>query len=112
MPTNLKSGIKTHKKYDPVWAVPKGANLYFEVKAEMSNKMIVVLDSYVTEVSLTGNISWQRGKLSISDFKNIEMKAKNAWFELRQLRLDDVEQQRPSKGLRILSRTFRCTMER
>ena len=68
--------------------------------------MIVALDSYVTEVSLTGNISWQRGKLSISDFKNIEMKAKNAWFELRQLRLDDVEQQRPSKGLRILSRTI------
>ena len=49
----------------------------------MPNKMIVGLDSYVTEVSLTGDNSWQGVKLSISDFKNIEMKSKNAWSELR-----------------------------
>ena len=65
----LKSGIKTHKKYDPVWAVPKGKNLYFEVKPEMPNKMIVCLDSYVTEVSLTGNNSWQGGKAKYFRFK-------------------------------------------
>ena len=69
----------------------------------MPNKIIVGLDSYVTEVSLTGDNSWQGVKLSISDFKNIEMKSKNAWSELRQLRLDDVEQQRPSKGLRVFN---------
>ena len=72
----------------------------------MSNKMIVGLDSYVTEVSLTGNNSWQGGKLSISDFKNIEMKSKNTWSEFRQLRLDNVEQQRPPKGSRVSPRTL------
>ncbi len=101
-----KWGIRTHKIYDSVWAAPKGANLYFEVKAEMPNKMIVGLDSYVTEVSLIGNNSWQGVKLSVSDFKNIEMKSKNTWSEFRQLRLDDVEQQRPPKGSRVSPRTL------
>ena len=101
-----KWGIRTHKIYDSVWVAPKGANLYFEVKAEMPNKMIVGLDSYVTEVSLTGNNSWQGVKLSVSDFKNIEMKSKNTWSEFRQLRLDDVEQQRPPKGSRVSPRTL------
>ena len=101
-----KWGIRTHKIYDPVWAAPQKANLYFEVKAEMPNKMIVGLDSYVTEISLTGNNSWQGVKLRVSDFKNIEMKSKNAWSAFRQLRLNDVEQQRPPKGSRIAPRTL------
>jgi hypothetical protein len=101
-----KWGIRTHKIYDPVWAAPQKANLYFEVKAEMPNKMIVGLDSYVTEISLTGNNSWQGVKLRVSDFKNIEMKSKNAWSAFRQLRLNDVEQQRPPKGSRIAPRNL------
>jgi hypothetical protein len=68
--------------------------------------MIVGLDSYVTEISLTGNNSWQGVKLRVSDFKNIEMKSKNAWSAFRQLRLYDVEQQRPPKGSRIAPRTL------
>ena len=92
-----KWGIKTHKLYHPAWEAPKGAKLYFEIKAELPNKMIVGLDSYVTEVALTGNNTWQGVKLSVSDFKNIKMESQNDWSEFKELRFDDVEQQRAKK---------------
>ena len=92
-----KWGIKTHKLYHPAWEAPKGAKLYFEIKAELPNKMIVGLDSYVTEVALTGNNTWQGVKLSVSDFKNIKMESQNDWSEFKELRFDDVEQKRAKK---------------
>ncbi|MDA8774146.1 dienelactone hydrolase family protein [Opitutales bacterium] len=101
-----KWGIKTHKLYHPAWEAPKGAKLYFEIKAELPNKMIVGLDSYVTEVALTGNNTWQGVKLSVSDFKNIKMESQNDWSEFKELRFDDVEQQRAKKESGEQPRTF------
>ena len=101
-----KWGIKTHKLYHPAWEAPKGAKLYFEIKAELPNKMIVGLDSYVTEVALTGNNTWQGVKLSVSDFKNIKMESQNDWSEFKELRFDDVEQQRAKKEFGEQPRTL------
>lgn len=101
-----KWGIKTHKLYHPAWEAPKGAKLYFEIKAELPNKMIVGLDSYVTEVALTGNNTWQGVKLSVSDFKNIKMESQNDWSEFKELRFDDVEQQRAKKESGEQTRTL------
>ena len=99
-----KWDIKTHKIYDPVWSAPKGAKLYFEVKSEMPNKMVVGLDSYIAEVSVTGKNSWQGVKLSVSDFKNIKFESKKSWSEFRQLRMGDTETLRPPKSSELKAR--------
>jgi hypothetical protein len=101
-----KWGIKTHKIYDPIWEAPEGAKLYFEVKAEMSNKMIVGLDNYAAEVSLQGKNEWQGVKLSISDFKNFELESARNWQGVKQLRLDDSERQRSKKGSTLKSKVL------
>jgi hypothetical protein len=71
--------------------------LYFEVKAEVPNKMIVGLDSYVAEVSVRGENEWQGVKLTVSDFKNFKLESKNSWSEFRQLRMGATETLRPPK---------------
>jgi len=93
-----KWGIKTHKLYHPAWAPPKRAKLYFEIKAELPNKMIVGLDQNLAELTLTGNNKWQGVKLSPSDFKNFEMKPRANWAGIMELRLDDEETLRPPRN--------------
>lgn len=92
-----KWGIKTHKLYHPAWAPPKRAKLYFEIKAELPNKMIVGLDQNLAELTLTGNNKWQGVKLSPSDFQNFEMKPRANWAGIMELRLDDEETLRPPR---------------
>jgi hypothetical protein len=92
-----KWGIKTHKLYHPAWEAPKGAKLYFEIKAELPNKMIVGLDQNIAEVTITGNNKWQGVKLSPSDFKNVEMTPRDEWGPVMELRLDDEETLRPPR---------------
>ena len=99
-----KWGIKTHKLYHPAWEAPKGAKLYFEIKAELPNKMIVGLDQNVAEVTITGNNKWQGVKLSPSDFKNVEMTPRDEWGRIMELRLDDIETLRPPKKSEVKAR--------
>ena len=55
---------------------------------------------------LRSNGFWYLSKRILECIKNIEMKSKNTWSEFRQLRLDNVEQQRPPKGSRVSPRTL------
>jgi hypothetical protein len=99
-----KWGMKTHKLYHPAWEAPKRAKLYFEIKAELPNKMIVGLDQNVAEITITGNKKWQGVKLSPSDFMNFEMKPRANWAGIMELRLDDEETLRPPKNSEMKAR--------
>ncbi|MEJ6621437.1 MAG: dienelactone hydrolase family protein [Opitutae bacterium] len=86
-----KWGIKTHKLYDPVWTAPEGAKLYFQVRSEMPNKMIVGIDSHVAEVTIAGKNEWQGVKFKSTDFKNAETTPLGNWNGCKELRFDDQE---------------------
>ena len=92
-----KWGMKTHKVYHPAWRAPDNSKLYFEIKAELPNKMVVGLDQNVAELTINGNNKWQVIKLSPSDFKNVDMKPRSDWNGIMELRLDDEETLRPPK---------------
>ena len=93
-----KWGIKTHKLYHPAWKAPENSYLYLEVKAEEANKLIIGLDGYFAEVSLTGKNKWQGIKLQPQDFYDFAMKSRKDWKDIKELRLDDAETLRPPKG--------------
>ena len=60
--------------------------------------MIVGLDKNVAEITITGNKKWQGVKLSPSDFMNFEMKPRENWIGIMELRLDDEETLRPPRN--------------
>ena len=99
-----KWGIKTHQLYHPAWKAPKNAKLSFEVKAEMPNQMIVGLDQHVAELTIPGKNKWHPVKLSLSDFKNFEMKPIANWVGIKELRLNDSETLRPPKNSTLQAR--------
>ncbi|MDE0965515.1 MAG: hypothetical protein OSB73_20505, partial [Candidatus Latescibacteria bacterium] len=77
----------THKVYDPQWAAPQGAKLALEVRCEQSNKLVVRLDEFATDVSLKGGLKWQNVVLSAADFRNAADEALGNWTEIKTLRL-------------------------
>ena len=91
-------GIKTHKIYDPVWAAPKGAKLSFEVRSKLDNKLVVGLDSYVSEINLKGGANWNFVSLTPDDFYNFEGNYLAGWSNLKELRFEAEETLRPGKG--------------
>lgn len=99
-----KWGIKTHQLYHPAWKGPKNAKLCFEVKAEIPNQMIVGLDQYVAELTIPGKNKWYPVKLSLTDFKDFEMKPIANWSGIKELRLDDSETLRPPKNTKLQAR--------
>jgi len=76
-----------HKVYDPQWAAPQGAKLVLEVRCEQSNKLVVRLDEFATEVSLKAGLKWQNVILSSANFRNALDEAMEDWTELKTLRL-------------------------
>jgi cephalosporin-C deacetylase-like acetyl esterase len=78
---------KTHKLYDPQWQAPAHANLAFEVHSEKPNTLVVGLDTYASEVSLTADTPWQSVVLSPDDFHDAAGDALEDWTGLRELRL-------------------------
>ena len=96
-----KWGIKTHKLYHPMWNAPDNSKLYLELRAESSNKMIIGLDEFVTELNIHGSNKWQSYTLSPSDFKNFQMISKKNWKGIKELKIDESEALRPPKGTKL-----------
>jgi hypothetical protein len=93
-----KWGIRTNKLYDSTWVAPDGAKLCFEVRSPMANTMTVAIDGYATEIALPGKNQWKAVKLSANDLKDAELKPLANWNGVKQLRLDEGENLRPSRG--------------
>ena len=93
-----KWGIRTHKLYDSTWAAPDGAKLCFEIRSQMANKMTVGIDAFATEVVLPGKNEWKAVKLSANDLKDAEGKPLANWNGVKELRFDEIENLRPSRG--------------
>ena len=99
-------GRKTHKIYDPVWKGQKGARLVFEVRSKSENKLVVGLDSYVSEISLKGGASWACVSLKPDDFCDLDGKALTGWENLKELRFEAEETLRPRRGSNAKPRRF------
>jgi len=80
-------GRRTHKIYDEMWKAPPGAKLAFDVLAAQSNKLMVGIDAFATEVALAGGGTWQSVVLAPSDFKDVLGTALTHWQGIRELRL-------------------------
>jgi hypothetical protein len=93
-----KWGIKTHKPYSPVWSPPENGRLCFEVRAQMENQLIVAMDGHATELALPGKNEWKTVTLSPNDFKDVELKPLANWNGVKELRFDEAETLRPSRG--------------
>jgi len=96
----------THKIYDPQWAAPEGtdekgpvgrdrvpatAKLALEVRSEEPNTLVVTLDTFAAEVSLTGGSEWQQVQLSPANFRNPAEAVMTDWTGIRALRLGPQE---------------------
>jgi len=88
---------KTHKVYDPQWAVPDAAKLALDVRAESANKLVIGIDRYAAEVELSGGSDWQKITLSAADFKDAATNAMSAWAGIKELRLAPAEHLRVQK---------------
>lgn len=77
---------KTHKLYDPQWHAPAHAKLALEVRSVHPNTLVVGMDQYAAEVSVTGSDTWQYVVLVPADFKNAGT-AMPQWTESKELRL-------------------------
>ena len=93
-----KWGIKTHKPYSPVWSPPENGRLCFEVRAQMENQLIVGMDGHATELALPGKNQWKAVTLSANDFMDAELKPLANWNGVKELRFDEAETLRPSRG--------------
>ena len=52
-----------------MWNAPDNSKLYLELRAESSNKMIIGLDEFVTELNIHGSNKWQSYTLSHQTLK-------------------------------------------
>jgi hypothetical protein len=77
----------THKLYDDKWKAPENAKLSFEVRSAASNKFVVGMDSYATEIQLQGRSVWQRIVLVPKDFQDAEGKLLTGWEGIKEFRL-------------------------
>jgi hypothetical protein len=87
---NYKPGewtLNTHKLHDDPWKAPAGAKLAIEVLAELPDKLIVGLDAFAAEVSLTGGAAWQSITLDAGDFRDASGTARSDWSDIKELRL-------------------------
>jgi hypothetical protein len=99
-----KWGVKTHKIYHPMWLAPREAKISIDVKCETPNQLIIGIDGYAAEVSLSGKNQWQTVMFSAGDFKDALNNPLQNWIGIRELRLDCEENLRPPKGSESKSR--------
>ncbi len=90
-------GRTTHKIYDGMWTAPAGAKLGIDVLAEQSNRLVVRIDQYATEMQLLGGPTWQSIVLAAKDFRNPAGDSLPGWQGFRELRLSAQETLRPGR---------------
>lgn len=86
-----KWGCSTHKIHDRFYKAPAGSHLAFSVQSASPNKLVVGLDAYATEITLTGGAAFQPVTLSPEDFQNAQGEPLNSWQGLKELRLGEQE---------------------
>ena len=84
-------GLRTHKVYDSQWHAPDGAKLAFQVSSAEPNKLVVGVDDYAAELSLSGGSAWEAVQLSPGDFKNAAGQPLNSFVGIKELRLNGRE---------------------
>ena len=77
----------THKLYSDVWKAPLNAKLVIEVRSETPHSLVVGVDSYVADLTLTGNGQWQQMVLSPADFRSRSDGALKNWQGIMLLKL-------------------------
>ncbi|MGK0186054.1 MAG: cephalosporin-C deacetylase-like acetyl esterase [Verrucomicrobiales bacterium] len=82
---------RTHKVYDAQWLAPVDGQLAFNVRASQPNALVVGIDQYAAEVSLSGGDAWQSVKLNLADFENASGESLEQWVGIKELRLGDKE---------------------
>ena len=87
----------THKIRDPLWSAPTSAILAMEVRAALSNKLVLSVDKYSAEVTLRGGGDWNVIKLLPGDFHDAEGQSLSSWNGLKELRFGAQETLRPKK---------------
>jgi hypothetical protein len=97
-------GRRTHKVYDDLWKAPADAKLAVDVRAQQTNKLVIGIDSYASEVELSGGVDWQPIILSSADFHNAARVALTDWRGIRELRLgatDTLNEKVDGKNIRL-----------
>jgi len=88
----------THKIGDETYAAPEGAALAFEVLAQQSNTLVVLIDDCAAEVPLNGGDRWQTVVLNPQDFRDADGDPLAGWQNIRQLKLTYAEHLKPKRG--------------
>ena len=104
-----KWGFRTHKLYSPIWSSPKQGRLCFDVRSQMPNKLTVGIDSFATEISISGKNEWNSVVLASTDFQDAVSKTMSDWNGVKELRFDDMEKLRPPRGSNANARQFGAT---
>ena len=88
----------THKVYDPQWQAPAGAKLALQVSSAQANKLVVKVDDYAAELTLTGGSAWEPIELAAGDFKNVDGQALTSFEGIKELCLSPQESLRGKAG--------------
>jgi len=78
---------RTHKLRDEQWKAPADSRLELQVRAGHSNKLVIGIDRFATEIQLAGDSQWQRFILSPSDFRTADNQVLSCWNGLKELSL-------------------------
>lgn len=106
----------TNKLRCEPWKAPADAKLAIDVQCAEPNSLVVLIDGYAAEVSLTGGDKWQAVTLQPADFRNFAGESLPDWAEVRQLKLSHAEHLRPKRRNgdkpRLIGRNWRGTPPR
>lgn len=89
---------RTHRVYDEQWQAPSNASLAFEVRSAENNRLVVGIDNYAAEVSLSGNQQWHPVRLRRGDFTDAIGSPLEQWLGIKELRLGGKETLRLKKN--------------
>ena len=82
---------QTHKVYADQWRAPMRAKLALDVRTAQSNKLVVGIDEYATEVQVSEGLVWHQVELTPSDFQKATGEKLRDWNGIGELRLGSKE---------------------
>ncbi|PIB30403.1 hypothetical protein BFP77_04515 [Maribacter sp. 4U21] len=91
--------LRTHKIYSELWKAPtKKAALALTVRSDSTNKFVIRIDDYATEVSLKGGGEWQTIYLKLKNFKNLHNEKLEDWTTINELELSPKVTLKPGRN--------------
>ena len=94
----LEWARSTHKLYDEKWKAPENALLSLEVQSAEPNRLVVMLDDFAGEISLSGDDQWERVTFKAADFSNYHGATLEDWSAVRRLELTHAKHLPPDSG--------------